>query len=505
MKIKFNYLFILPFMLLSCKKGLQQPGTALAVKTAQSRALSIVGIPAFFGNGADISYLPQMEAAGMVFRSRVNGQQENCLQILKEQGINAIRLRAWVNPAHGYYGTPYVVALAARAKAMGFHVLIDLHYSDTWADNTHQVKPAAWASDTFAQLLTDVYNYTYHVMDTLKSVGVTPDWVQVGNEINEGMLLPSGSTSNYSNLAQLINQGYSAVKAVSPTTQVIIHIAGGENNSAAQTFFDGLTANSANFDIIGFSYYPAYDHELYNQLDPSLSTTLNNMVSRYSKHVMVVETGMPWTDSLNTFNGLNDCINRVSTVSGANGLGLFYWEPEAYYSYNHISSNAFDTITKAPTHAMDAFLYNPANNLVNNFDFESGGVQKSTITGWSLWSDNNYDAIYTETGGYTRTYRLTHWKNTAYQASTYQDLTGIANGTYMLTAWVQNGGGQTTCEMYAKGSGAEIDLPLPVTSGWKQITIKGISVTSGTIAIGFRSVANAGNWCSFDNVHLQLQ
>lgn len=345
--------------------------------------------------------------------------------------------------------------MALRAKAKGFHIMIDFHYSDTWADNKNQKKPAAWVNDTFAQLLTDVYNYTYHVMDTLNSVGVTPDWVQVGNEINLGMLLPSGSTSNYGNLSQLINQGYAAVKAVSPTTQVIIHLAG-ESEASEKSFFTGLTNNGANFDIMGFSYYPYYNNQTYQQNNAGMASSLNDLVSLYGKKAMIVETGALWTDSINTFNGLNDCINRVSTVTGANGLGVFYWEPEGYQSWSKYVLNAFDSTKMAPTCAMNSFIYNPANNLVNNADFEDGGIQHGTITGWTVLTDNNNDAVNTVTAGYTRTYRLSHYKTTAYHASTYQDLTGVPNGTYLLTAWVQSSGGQTTCEMYAKGSGAEM-------------------------------------------------
>jgi len=503
---KLFYLLLIPAFLLSCNKEDKQEKLNFAASTAlKARSLSVAGIPPFFAMGADVGYLSQMEAAGQLFYNK-SGVQEDCLQILKEEGINSIRLRAWVNPAGGFCGTRDVVAMAVRAKAKGFHILIDFQYSDTWADINNQHKPAAWASDTYSQLLTDVYNYTYHVMDTLKTNGITPDWVQIGNEIIHGMLLPEGSTSNYANLAGLINQGYAAVKAVSPGTQVIIHATGAENGSALQSFYDNLSSNSTDYDIVGLTYYPYYSSETYFQMDPTLTATMSNMVSRYSKKVMVVETGNDYTQPQSTFDGLNDCINRVSTVSGANGLGVFYWEPEAYYSWSGYQLNAFDNTTKQPTHALDAFLYNPANNLINNADFENGGVQNSTITDWSTWSNGNYNAIYTETGGYSQTYRLTYYKSTAYQASAFQNFTSIANGTYMLTAWVQSGGGQTTCQLYAKNfGGAEMDAALPVTSGWTQITINNIHVTNGSIEVGLWSVANAGNWCSMDNVHLQLQ
>jgi arabinogalactan endo-1,4-beta-galactosidase len=154
------------------------------------------------------------------------------------------------------------IALAKQANAMGFKIMIDFHYSDTWADPGHQTTPAAWTNDSYAQLQTDVYNYTYNFMTALAAAGVTPQYVQVGNEINSGMLWPIGSVgattvngNNFTQITGLINSGYSAVKAVSSTTQVVIHIATISNLSDFEWFFDGLKAAGANFDVIGGSYY----------------------------------------------------------------------------------------------------------------------------------------------------------------------------------------------------------------------------------------------------------
>lgn len=168
----------------------------------------------------------------------------------------------FVNPssdrASGHCSPAEVVAMAKRAAGLGFRIMVDFYYSDTWADPGHQAKPAAWVNDSFSQLQADVYNHTYSVLSSLKANGVTPEWVQVGNEIPNGMLYPDGSTSNFAQLAQLINQGYSAVKAANAATKVVIHLDRGNNNALYRSFFDNLTSNGGKFDVIGMSYYPWY-------------------------------------------------------------------------------------------------------------------------------------------------------------------------------------------------------------------------------------------------------
>ncbi len=172
-----------------------------------------------FAKGADVSWLPQMEASGFKFYNE-KGTEEDCLKILKDHGINTIRLRTFVNPSNdkrsGHCSKDETVAMAVRAQKMGMRIMIDFHYSDSWADPGKQKKPAAWEGHSFPQLLNDVYSYTADVMTSLKNNGVKPEWVQVGNETPGGMIYPEGKTSNWKQLAQLINKGYDAVKAVSP-------------------------------------------------------------------------------------------------------------------------------------------------------------------------------------------------------------------------------------------------------------------------------------------------
>jgi arabinogalactan endo-1,4-beta-galactosidase len=241
-------------------------------------------VAAQFVKGGDIGWLEQMEATGYKFYDST-GVQKNCLQILKDKGINTVRLRVWVNPSNdrlnGHCSQNEVVTMALRAKGMGMRVMIDFHYSDSWADPGKQNKPAAWAAHSFSQLLTDLYNHTYEVLDTLKKSGVTPDWAQIGNEITGGMLWPDGSTSNWSQLAQLLNKGYDATKAVDSSIKVVIHLDQGNNNSRFRTFFDNAKNLGVRYDIIGLSYYPYWLGTDYTVTINDLGNNMNDMVSRY--------------------------------------------------------------------------------------------------------------------------------------------------------------------------------------------------------------------------------
>jgi len=315
-----------------------------------------------FAKGADISWLPQMEATGYKFYND-NGKEEDCFQILKDHGINSIRLRTFVNPsddkASGHCSKDETVAMAVRAQKFGMKVMIDFHYSDTWADPGKQVKPKAWEGHDFPTLLNDLYNYTFDVMTALKMVGVSPDWVQVGNEIPGGMVYPEGSSTNWPQLVQLINKGYEAIKAVSPQSKVILHIDQGNNNERFRWWFDAAKANGAKYDIIGLSYYPYWltgspDYTL--SID-DLAKNMNDMVSRYGKEVMVVEVGGEDVKVQNTYDMLIAVQKKVKGVPENKGLGVFYWEPEGARSWSHYALSAWGDDGK-PTKAMDAFLWN---------------------------------------------------------------------------------------------------------------------------------------------------
>ncbi len=312
-----------------------------------------------FAKGADISWLPQMEASGYTFYN-ADGKAEDCIKILKEYGINSIRLRTWVNPSDnkgsGHCSKDETVAMAVRAKKMGMRIMIDFHYSDSWADPAKQVKPKAWEGLNFEQLKKALYDYTYDVMSALKKAGVKPEWVQVGNEIPTGMIYPEGSTDNWPQLAQLINEGYKAIKTVSPKTKVILHVDQGNNSERFRTWFDNAKANGARYDVIGLSYYPYWldgkpDYTL--SID-DLGNNLKDMASRYGKEVMVVEVGGEDFKVQNTYDMLKAVIKRVKDVPDNKGLGVFYWEPEGARSWSHYGLSAWGDDGK-PTKALEAF------------------------------------------------------------------------------------------------------------------------------------------------------
>lgn len=309
-------------------------------------------VKAQFANGADIGWLSEMEARGYVFKDN-SGIQKNCLEILKEKGINALRFRVWVNPTGKYCGKKDVAYMAHRADSMGFKVMLNFHMSDWWADPGHQTKPAAWATHTITQLETDVYNHVYDVLDTLKLIGVVPAWVQIGNETNDGMLWEDGKASTHmSNFAALIKSGYDAVKAIDSTIQVIVHLSDGHDDAMYRRIFDGLKNNGAKWDIIGMSVYP-YWANLPWAIDDSLALiTMKDMIARYNTKVMVCEAGYLYNQPVEANHYLLDLIEKTKSVGG---LGVFYWEPESY-NWQGYQLGAWDPVTKEPTVAMDAFL-----------------------------------------------------------------------------------------------------------------------------------------------------
>ena len=312
-----------------------------------------------FVKGADVGWLPQMEATGYKFYNR-DGKQEDCLQILKENGINTIRLRTWVHPsndrASGHNSKDETVAMAVRAQKMGMRVMINFHYSDSWADPQQQRKPAAWVGHDFPQLLKDVYSYTYDVMRALQQAGVTPEWVQVGNETPTGMIYPEGHTDNWPQLAQLINQGYDAIKAVSPATKVVLHLDRGNDSQRFRTWFDNAQAHGAKYDVIGMSYYPYWldGRPDYTASINDLAANMNDMAARYGKEVMVVEVGGEDTQPQNTYDMLVAVQRKVRAVPDHKGLGVIYWEPQGARSWSHYELSAWGADGR-PTKAMEAF------------------------------------------------------------------------------------------------------------------------------------------------------
>ena len=325
-----------------------------------SRTTDVEKTDSTFAKGADISWLPQMEASGYTFRND-KGEQEDCFKILKDHGINAIRLRTWVNPSYdphsGHCSTAETINMARRAKEWGMRVMINFHYSDSWADPGKQHKPEAWEEMPFDELKETLYRYTYAVMSDLKDIGVTPEWVQVGNEIPSGMLHPEGHTDNWPQLVQLINRGYDAVKEVSPSSKVILHVDQGNNNDRFRWWFDNAEKHGAKYDIIGMSFYPYWleGKPDYSEIIDDLGFNLRDMATRYNKEVMVVEAGGEDNKPQNTYEMLRAVIRKVKEVPDEKGLGVFYWEPQGARSWSRYALSAWGSDGR-PTKAMDAFI-----------------------------------------------------------------------------------------------------------------------------------------------------
>ncbi len=295
-------------------------------------------------HGVDLSSLKKNEDHGAVYYDS-SGVQRDAIAILRNAGANYARLKVWVNPADGYNNRDRVLQTAIRIKAAGMKLLVDFHYSDSWADPGKQVKPAAWANYSLTQLRDAVYNHTYEVCNALRAQGTPADMVQIGNEINPGMLLPTGSTSNWDNLAQLLTAGSNAAKAANSSTRVMLHLAEGGDNATFRWWFDQAVARGVPFDVIGASYYPYWHGPL-----AGLQANLNDMATRYNRDVVVAETAYGFTTGQddaepNIFNAslaqaggfpatpqgqvdaLRAVYNVVRNVPNNRGLGVFYWEP----------------------------------------------------------------------------------------------------------------------------------------------------------------------------------
>jgi len=269
--------------------------------------------------GADISFLPELEDRGMKFYD-LDGKQKDAIQILKDHGMNYVRLRIFNDPARdsgyspkkGFCGLQHTLQMAKRVKAAGMKLLLDFHYSDYWADPQKQYMPLAWHGKSITELKQAVYDYTKMVIKALKDQGTAPEMVQVGNEINHGMIWPHGSIGNLDSLAQLIYAGIQGVKAVSPSTTIMIHIALGGQNDECRFFLDNMISRSIQFDVIGLSYYPKWHNTL-----ADLEYNLDDLSRRYNKDVIVVE-----------YSHVKKEVNELSfNVAGGRGKGSCIWEP----------------------------------------------------------------------------------------------------------------------------------------------------------------------------------
>ncbi|MBQ9477597.1 MAG: glycosyl hydrolase 53 family protein [Bacteroidales bacterium] len=268
--------------------------------------------------GADISWVPAQEDRGVRFSD--NGVEKDVLEILKDHHFNWIRLRLFVDPTaengyspEGYCGLEQTIAMAKRIKAAGMKFLLDFHYSDTWADPGKQFKPASWARQSGSGLEGQLYRYSNETIKRFIEEGVKPDMVQVGNEVNHGMVWPQGRIENgsYESFAVMIRCASAGVRAADPSIKIMIHIACGGQNEESVRFFDKMIARDVKFDVIGQSYYPRWHGTL-----EELQANLNDLAKRYGKPVCVVE----YQEYRKEVNDI------VKAIPDGLGLGSFIWE-----------------------------------------------------------------------------------------------------------------------------------------------------------------------------------
>lgn len=303
-----------------------------------------------FAKGADVSWVTEMENSGVKFYDAA-GTERECMWLMRSLGMNSIRLRVWVNPEDGWCNKQDVLAKAWRAHNLGFRLMIDFHYSDTWADPGQQTIPAEWADYDLEQMKTAVSNHTKDVLQALKDKGIDVEWVQVGNETTTGMLWEVGraSSGNFGNFAQLVNAGYDAVKSVYSDAKVIVHLDGGDNLNKYTWMFNGLESEGAKYDIIGMSLYPEDDN--YESLVSSCLSNISTLSAKYGKELMVCEVGMN-RDSEYAEAAVTSLVEGCKAISSC--LGVFYWEPECYNSWNSYAKGAFSDAGK-PMPVLNAF------------------------------------------------------------------------------------------------------------------------------------------------------
>ncbi|HEG1827934.1 TPA: arabinogalactan endo-beta-1,4-galactanase [Enterobacter cloacae] len=326
-----------------------------AVKTRPFNAM-----PADFIKGADISTLLEAEQHGAKFYNQ-NGQQQDAIAILKANGVNYVRLRLWVDPQDasgktyggGSNNLENTIALAKRVKAQGLKLLLDFHYSDFWTDPGKQFKPKAWEKMDYPQLKTAIHDYTRDTIARFKKEGVLPDMVQIGNEINGGMLWPEGKSwgqggGEFDRLAGLLNAAIGGLKenlTGGEQVKIMLHLAEGTKNDTFRWWFDEIAKRDVPFDIIGLSMYTYWNGPI-----SALKANMDDISKRYNKDVIVVEAAYGYTldncdNAENSFQAkeekdggypgtvqgqydyIHDLMQSVIDVPDHRGKGIFYWEP----------------------------------------------------------------------------------------------------------------------------------------------------------------------------------
>ncbi|WP_340017776.1 glycosyl hydrolase 53 family protein [Paenibacillus sp. FSL H3-0457] len=323
----------------------------------QLKAKVIVeGYRADYVRGVDISTLTAIEDKGGKYVDS-NGTERDLLDILKDRGVNYVRLRLWNDPqkSGGYNDKDDVIRLAERVKKKGMKILLDFHYSDEWAHPGQQLRPKAWEGLSPEELKQAVYNYTYEVVSEMKAADAMPDMVQIGNEINSGVLNGLSSDVDFEQNVALLKSGVDAVRAVegeitdnADKVKIMIHLAEGGKVDTFKWYFEELRKGKLDYDIIGLSYYPFW-HGTF----ADVQKTMNEVSVEFGKDVIIAETSYPFSykngdahgniigsdealhvggaDFPATVQGQYDAIagimDMIANVPDNHGAGFFYWEP----------------------------------------------------------------------------------------------------------------------------------------------------------------------------------
>jgi len=308
-----------------------------------------------FAFGADLSFLKQAEDRGKVFKDGTNALPG--LQIFKNHGYNWIRLRIFVEPVSNNLPNDlaYTLSMAKDAKKLGYKLLLDFHYANTWADPGKQPTPGTWISLSHRERVKKVFEYTRDTLAAFYAAGTPPEMVQVGNEVTQGLLWPDGKLpDHWKNFADYIRAGIKGVDSGCGTNsppEIMIHIDQGGNIARTKYFFDNLNRYKIRYDVIGFSYYPWWHGTLMD-----LRENLAFAAGTYHKDVIVVETAYNWRPAHETADrvgpfpetpeGQREFLDEVTRVVLAvpdnRGKGIFWWEPAVGNRGSLVSRSFFD-------------------------------------------------------------------------------------------------------------------------------------------------------------------
>lgn len=310
-----------------------------------------------FAKGADISWVSEMEKDGKTFRTS-DGKTADIFDVLKETGVNAIRLRVWVNPYNGWSGKDDVVGLATRAAKAGMALMVDFHYSDFFADPNRQMIPAAWKADKadITKMAKHVSDHTTEVLTALKNFGVTPAWIQIGNETRGGMLYGTGDLNykdkgnEFQAFLKLYNAGYDAAKSVFPSALVMPHIDNAFDLGNNEWWFSSFKTQGGKYDMIALSHYPQACWNGKTQIpwasaNSQAINSIKALSSTMGVPVIVSEIGVKTNaDEATAARVLSEFMTEAKMIDRCKGV--FYWEPEVYGGWKPAIYSLADQIYK---------------------------------------------------------------------------------------------------------------------------------------------------------------